>query len=136
MCVSSASSAGHVSRPDWREYYLGIARAVAARGECVRRQVGAVIVRDHTIISTGYNGAPAGEPSCLDGACPRGDSDATPGKGYASSGCVAIHAEANAIMRAGRERCQGATMYVTAPPCELCAPLIKAAGLYKVVHAC
>ena len=121
-------------RPDWDTYYLGIAKAVAARGECTRRRVGAVIVRDHTIISTGYNGAPAGETSCLQGGCPRALSGATPGRDYAASGCVAIHAEANAIIRAGRERCLGATIYVTAPPCELCAPLIKAAGIERVVH--
>ena len=79
-------------RPGWESYYLGIAHAVAARGECTRRQVGAVIVHHHSIIATGYNGAPPGWTSCLDGGCPRADSDATPGSGYADSKCVAIHA--------------------------------------------
>lgn len=120
-------------RPSWDEYYSGIARAVSQRGECVRRQVGAVIVKNHTIIATGYNGAPAGEPSCLDGACPRAFSDAKPGEGYAQSGCKAIHAETNAIIRAGRDRCLGATMYITTDPCELCRPLIAAAGISRVV---
>jgi dCMP deaminase len=60
-------------RPGWDEYFLGIARAVSARADCTRRQVGAVIVKDRRIVSTGYNGAPAGEPGCLSaGACPRG----------------------------------------------------------------
>ena len=80
------------NRPDWDTYYLGIAAAVAKRGECSRRQVGAVIVKDHTIIATGYNGAPPGQPSCLEGACPRARSGAEPGKGYAESGCTAVHA--------------------------------------------
>ena len=122
-----------MQRPDWDTYYLGIADAVAARAECSRRKVGAVIVRDHSIVATGYNGAPAGHRSCLDGSCPRATSSSEPGTGYAASGCVAIHAETNAIIRAGRERCLGATIYVTAPPCDLCAPLIKAAGIKQVV---
>jgi dCMP deaminase len=121
-------------RPDWDEYYLNIATAVACRGECVRRQVGAVIVRDYTILATGYNGAPPGEPSCVEGACPRAKSDVRPGVGYASSGCVAIHAELNAIIRAGRERCVGATIYINHEPCEMCSPLIRAAGIVRVVY--
>jgi dCMP deaminase len=121
------------ARPSFDEYYLGVAAAVSARGECSRRKVGAVIVSNKTIVSTGYNGAASGEKSCLDGACPRAESDATPGTGYASSGCTVIHAEANAIIRAGRERCLGATIYITDAPCELCRPLIHAAGIARIV---
>lgn len=122
-----------INRPDWDEYYLGIADAVSARGECLRRRVGAVIVRDHSIVSTGYNGAPAGEPSCLEGACPRANSGVRPGSGYSESGCRAIHAESNAIIRAGLDRCLGATIYITDEPCDLCTPLIQAAGITRVV---
>jgi dCMP deaminase len=122
-----------MTRPTIDEYYLGIAQAVSARAECTRRQIGAVIVRDGSIMGTGFNGAPPGEPSCLDGACPRALSNALPGSGYAQSGCVVIHAEANAIIRAGRERCRGATLYVTDECCELCAPLVRAAGIVRVV---
>lgn len=121
-------------RPDWNTYYLNIAEAVSARAECTRRKVGAVIVRDHTIVATGYNGAPAGAPSCLTGACPRASTNAERGSGYAATGCVAIHAEANAIIRAGRDKCLGATMYVNHTPCELCAPLIQAAGITNVIY--
>ena len=120
-------------RPTVDEYYLGIAQAVAARGECSRRKVGAVIVRDDAIVGTGFNGAPAGERSCLDGACPRAFKDVVSGIGYAETGCVVIHAEANAIMRAGRERCLGATLYVTDPCCDMCAPLVRAAGISRIV---
>ena len=116
---------------DW--YYMNIAEAVSERAECTRRKVGAVIVKDSSIVATGYNGAPPGEPSCLDGACPRATSASTPGTGYAASGCVAIHAETNACLRAGRERTLGATLYVTHPPCDLCTPLIAAAGIKEVV---
>ena len=106
-------------RPTWTEYYLGIAEAVAKRGECTRRQVGAVIVNH--------------KKSCLDGMCPRAWSDATPGTGYAASGCTAIHAEANAIIRAGRARTVGATMYVTSEPCDLCSSLLDAAGIARTI---
>lgn len=122
-----------MTRPTVDEYYLGIAQAVSARAECTRRRIGAVIVKDGSIIGTGYNGAPPGEPSCLDGACPRARKDVVAGIGYAESGCVVIHAEANAIIRAGRERCLGATLYVTDTCCEMCAPLVRAAGIVRVV---
>lgn len=121
-------------RPSFDEYYVGIAEAVSKRGECSRRQVGAIIVRDHTIISTGYNGAPAGRVSCLEGACPRATSDAQPGVDYAQTGCKVIHAEANAVIRAGRDRCLNATIYVTEEPCVLCWPLIQAAGLRTIIY--
>lgn len=62
-----------VRRPSWDDYYLGIADSVAVRADCTRRKVGALVVKDNSIISTGYNGSPPGEPGCLsDGACPRG----------------------------------------------------------------
>lgn len=124
-----------MTRPTVDDYYLGIAAAVSARAECMRRQVGAVIVKDATIVATGFNGSPPGEPSCLDGACPRATSGADPGTGYAASGCTAIHAETNAIIRAGRDRCLGATLYVTHDCCDLCAPLVRAAGVERVVVA-
>jgi len=125
-----------LERPDWDEYYLGIALAVSARGECVRSKVGAVIVSPtNSIVSTGYNGAPAGtKGTCLEGGCPRAyNVDIKPGSGYASSGCVVIHAEANAIIRAGRDTCVGSTLYVTREPCEMCHPLIRAAGIERVM---
>lgn len=123
-----------MTRPGWEQYYSVIAKAVAARGECKRRRVGALIVKDHSIISTGYNGAPPGARSCLDGACPRSSSNAEPGKDYAETGCYVIHAEVNAIIRAGKDRTEGATMYVTEEPCVLCVPLIRSAGILSVVH--
>ncbi len=113
---------------------MGVAHAVSTRGECVRRQVGAVILDPwNRVVSTGYNGAPPGEPSCLDGACPRARSDATPGVGYAASGCTVTHAEDNAITEAGRARCRGCTVFVTAEPCELCWPRLRGAGVARVV---
>ncbi len=123
-------------------YGLQVARAVAARADCTRRQVGAVVMDDEgRIVSTGYNGAPAGEPGCAsEGACPRGrlSYDEHPhGVAYEAgeSRCIAVHAEANAIVYAGRERTKGCTIYVTDEPCYLCALIIKAAGITRVVVA-
>ena len=125
-------------RPDWDTYYLQIARAVSARADCTRRRVGAIIVNGDRIVATGYNGAPSGEPGCLtQGACPRGRLDiheVTPGSSYdtGAGSCIALHAEQNAILRAGMDS-RGATLYVTDAPCDGCARLIKGAQIARVV---
>lgn len=155
-------------RPDWDEYFLIIAQAVATRADCSRREVGAVIVKNHRIVSTGYNGAPAGDGGCLSGACPRGAhfrersmgvgcpewSDVCltdwchcggpwpcphavePGSQYESGGgsCIAIHAEANALLYASRDQCEGASIYITSPPCSWCSKLIAGAGITRVIY--
>lgn len=122
-------------RPDWDDYFLKITRAVARRADCSRRQVGAVIVKDRRIVATGYNGAPSGNKGCLEGGCPRAQSDAAPYSSYDTGpgSCIAIHAEANAIIYADRSRCEGATIYVTCEPCEGCSRLIAGAGIVRVV---
>ncbi|MEU8086355.1 deaminase [Micromonospora sp. NPDC049101] len=122
-------------RLGWDDYFLAIAGTVALRADCSRRQVGAVVVRDNRIVSTGYNGAPPGGPSCLRGECPRGLSSVEPGSSYDTGpgSCVAVHAEGNAILYAGRDGCLGSTLYVTDEPCEGCTKLIRAAGISRVV---
>jgi dCMP deaminase len=125
-------------RPDWDTYYLGIAHAVAARADCTRRTIGAIIVKGDRIVSTGYNGAPTGKPGCLTaGACPRGlmnTTDVAPGSSYdtGSGACIALHAEQNAILRAGLE-CRGSVLYITAEPCDGCVRLIEGSGIARVV---
>ena len=125
-------------RPSWDEYYLGIATAVAARADCTRRKVGALVVLGDRIVSTGYNGAPSGEPGCFTaGACPRGrlsKEDVRPGSSYDTGpgACIALHAEQNAVLRAGTE-CRGATLYLTDEPCDGCQRLIKGAGFARIV---
>lgn len=125
-------------RPDWDAYFLMIAEAVATRADCRRRQYGSVIVKDHRIVSTGYNGSPAGAAGCLSGACPRGmlsyseiqaytDYENGPGR------CISIHAEANAIMYADYDRLQGASIYITGAPCSACSKLIAGAGITRRV---
>lgn len=126
----------HSTRPGWRDYFLGFAVSASARAECTRRKVGAVIVKDKRTIGTGYNGAPKGaKKTCLTGDCPRAKSGVQPDSSYDTGpgACIAVHAEANAIIDAGRRNCTGATMYLTDKPCDGCLKLIKAAGIKKVV---
>jgi dCMP deaminase len=109
-----------VIRPSWNEYFLGIAEAVSKRGDCTRRQVGAVIVKNNRIVATGYNGTIPGQPGCLDGQCPGGDGVIP---------CITIHAEANAILYADRNDCEGADIYISDVPCQHCQKLISGAGI-------
>lgn len=122
-------------RPDWDLYFLGIADAVSARADCTRRKVGAVIVdQDHRILATGYNGSHPGGPSCLQGECPRGRKtfqEQPPLQGGYDD-CVATHAESNALLFA-RASCQGASVYITDPPCQGCEKLLRSAGVKTVI---
>jgi dCMP deaminase len=122
-------------RPNWDKYFLLIAQAVSSRGECVRSKVGAVLVRDNRIISTGYNGVAAGDPSCLDGICPRSYNDVPRGVPYDGEGlCIATHAEDNAIHDAMRRGLPafGATIYLTKEPCEKCQGLLDSLEIRAV----
>ncbi len=122
-------------------YYLAIAKEVAARSTCLRRQYGAVIVKDDEIISTGYNGAPRGEPNCCDvGECWREANNIPHGEQYEK--CVAVHAEQNAIISSSRSEMIGSTLYLVgiengqvfdAEPCDICRRLIANAGISYVM---
>lgn len=118
-------------RQSWDAYFLDLARTTATRATCIRRKHGAVIVRDRRIVSTGYNGGPSGYDHCTDGACPRALSDATQGHDY--DRCIAIHAEANALLFSGPMERSNATIYSTGAPCFGCAKLIANSGLGEVV---
>ena len=123
-------------RLDWHDYFIEIAYAVALRSDCTRRKVGAVVVRDHRIVATGYNGAPPGGGSCEQGDCPRSLSGVEPGSSYDTGpgSCIAVHAEANAVVYAGREASKGSLLYLTHEPCEGCKKLIEAAGIEEVIY--
>jgi deoxycytidylate deaminase len=124
-----------MNRPDWDSYYLGIAKAVSARGDCVRAQHGAVVVKEHKIISTGYNGTPAGDTrSCgSTGQCPRAlDGSSQHFKGDYDL-CWSTHAESNALLRADWNDLQEASIYITGQPCSGCSKLIASSGIIKVV---
>lgn len=127
-------------RPEWDAWALGLAAAVAARADCTRRQVGAVILRpDKTVVATGYNGAPAGQPGCLTaGACPRGQmtmEQVAAGSSYdtGAGACIALHAEQNALLRASWDEMQNATLYITDMPCDGCARMITGTPISRVV---
>ena len=108
-------------RVSWDEYFMNIARVVATRATCDRKHVGAVLVRDKTILSTGYNGSIRGLPHCTEA-----------GHMMEDGHCVAtVHAEANAIIQAAKNgvAIEGATIYTTASPCWPCFKLIANAGL-------
>ncbi len=130
-------------RPPWDEYFIEIAKVVSSRSTCLRRRYGAVIVKDHVIVSTGYNGAPRGAVNCIDtGNCKREELGVPPGERYEL--CVAVHAEQNAIVNGPPERMAGATIYIAGfeadggpangHPCLLCRRMIVNARLNRVVY--
>jgi len=113
-------------RSSWDEYFMGIARQVASRATCDRKHVGALLVRDRTILSTGYNGSIRGLPHCDE-----------VGHMMENGHCVAtVHAEANAIIQAAKNgvRIDGATMYTSASPCWSCFKLIANGGCVRIVY--
>lgn len=128
-----------VDRPNWDEWGVGLAVAVAARADCTRRKVGAVLMRpDHSIVSTGYNGAPPGGPSCLRGQCPRGlqPKDEVPEFSSYDTGpgsCIALHAEQNALLRATWDEMAGSTLYVTCAMCDGCKRMVAGTPIVRVV---
>jgi dCMP deaminase len=121
-----AARPSHRVRVDWHQYFMNIAAEVATRSTCDRKHVGAVIVRDKTILSTGYNGSVRGLPHCDD-----------VGHMMEDNHCVAtIHAEANALIQAARNgvRLEGAEIYVTASPCWHCFKMVANAGIKGIYY--
>lgn len=122
-------------RPSIDEYFLEIASVVAKRSTCLRNKVGAVIVRDKRILSTGYNGAPSNMEHCLDIGCIRQQNNIASGTRHEK--CRAVHAEQNAIIQAALHGVgiEGATVYCTHQPCILCAKMIINSNIKRVVFS-
>lgn len=120
-------------RPGWDKYFMDITKVVASRSTCLRRQVGAIIVKDRRILASGYNGAPAGLKHCLEAGCLR-EQEGVP-SGQRHELCRGLHAEQNALIQAAVYgiAIQGAVYYVTHQPCVLCAKILINAGVKKVV---
>jgi len=120
-------------RPDWDEYFMGIVELVAKRSTCLRRSVGAALVRDKRILATGYNGAPSGLHHCLDVGCLREKFQVPSGERHEL--CRGLHAEQNAIIQAALHgvSVKGATLYCTNQPCIICAKMIINAGITTAV---
>ena len=122
-------------RKSWDEYFMEIADIVKTRSTCLRRQVGAVIVKDNRIIPTGYNGAPSGPMHCSDmGYCEREKLNIPSGQRHEL--CRALHAEQNAIIQTSHMgvSTNGATLYVTLQPCVICGKMAVNAGIVKIVY--
>ncbi|OQY08636.1 MAG: cytidine deaminase [Fusobacteriia bacterium 4572_132] len=123
-----------MGRPDWNEYFMEITELVATRATCVRRKVGAIIVRENRILATGYNGAPSGLAHCLDIGCLRDKMNIPSGERQEL--CRGIHAEQNALIQASKFgiALDGSTIYVTNQPCITCSKLIINAGIKKIIY--
>ncbi|MHB1184652.1 MAG: deoxycytidylate deaminase [Desulfobulbia bacterium] len=122
------------TRPSWDEYFMGITEMVAQRSTCLRRKVGAILVRDKRIIATGYNGAPAKVSHCLDIGCLREQQGIPSGERHEL--CRGLHAEQNAIIQAALHgfSVEGATLYCTNMPCSICSKMLINARIEKIYY--
>lgn len=122
-------------RPTWDEYFMEMAYMAASRANCVRRQVGAVLVRDNTILATGYNGPPSGAQHCDVVGCIRIDMDIPSGE--RPELCRGLHAEQNAIIQAAVNgtSIKDSVIYTTTHPCVTCAKMIINAHIKEIIYA-
>ncbi len=132
--LGELSAEFRLSRPSWDEYFMGIAKVVASRSNCVKRKVAAVIVKDKRIISTGYNGTPRGTRNCSEGGCPRCNRFTESGKNLDE--CLCSHGEENAIVQAAYHgiSIKDSVIYTTFSPCLSCTKMIINAGIKEVVY--
>jgi len=124
-----------MTRPEWDEYFLKITRDVSERATCVKRKVGAIIVKENHILTTGYNGTPKGFTHCTEETCIRKQMNVPSGQRHEL--CRGLHAEQNAIIQAAWHgvKIEGGTMYCTYQPCAICVKMLINAGIRKLVYA-
>ena len=122
-----------LNRPTWDEYFMEIARLVASRSTCLRRQVGAVMVKDKNILATGYNGTPSGIRHCAEVGCLRQQLNVPSGERHEL--CRGLHAEQNAIIQAAKHgaNIDGATLYCTHSPCIICSKMLINSGVKRII---
>jgi dCMP deaminase len=122
-------------RPDWDTYFMEMAHLAARRSTCLRRAVGAVLVKDRRVLATGYNGVPSGVTHCEEAGCLRDRLNVPSGERHEL--CRGLHAEQNAILQAALHgvSIQGASLYCTNHPCIICAKMIINAGVRRIVYA-
>lgn len=127
------TDATYDGRPSWDEYFSRIATEVATRSTCLRRRVGAILVLDKRILSTGYNGAPRDVRHCAETGCLRDRHNVPSGQRHEL--CRGLHAEMNALIQAASHgiRVQDATVYSTTFPCSLCAKMLINGGVRRIV---
>jgi dCMP deaminase len=124
------------TRPDFDRYFMGIALAVRERADCLGTKVGAVIVVDRRVVSTGYNGTPSGMKNCTEGGCYRCRERDKYGPGEAYDRCICVHGEQNAVVTAARLGIPvgGGTVYTTLKPCFTCLKEILQSGMVRVIY--
>ena len=122
------------SRPSWDTYFMDIAHYCSTRTTCIRRSVGAVIVKENRILATGYNGVPTGIQHCLDRGCLREELGIPSGTQHEL--CRGLHAEQNALIQAAHYGIpiEGSIIYCTAQPCVLCAKMLINAGVTEIIY--
>ena len=123
-----------MDRPNWDDYFMEIAQVVSKRSTCLRRSVGAVIVKNKQIVATGYNGTPKNLPHCEETGCLREQLKVPSGKMHEL--CRGIHAEQNAVVQAAYHgvSVNGGTVYCTHQPCVICAKMIINSGIKRIVY--
>ncbi len=123
-----------MERPSWDEYFMTITKMVATRSTCLRRHVGAILVKDKRILATGYNGSPSGLKHCSEVGCLRENLSIPSGTRHEL--CRGLHAEQNAIIQAANHgiSIRGATLYCTNKPCIICSKMIINAGITQVYY--
>lgn len=121
-------------RPDWEVYFLKIAQLASTRSTCIRRQVGAVLVKEKKILATGYNGVPSGIAHCTEIGCLR-DEEGIP-SGQRHELCRGLHAEQNAILQAAYHgvSIQGSVLFCTNFPCVICSKMLINAGIRQIFY--
>ncbi|MBU4346838.1 MAG: cytidine/deoxycytidylate deaminase family protein [Candidatus Omnitrophica bacterium] len=121
------------NRPSWDEYFLEVACLVSKRATCLRRRVGAVLVKDKKILATGYNGAPSGLKHCIDIGCLREKLKIPSGQRHEL--CYGLHAEQNVILQAALygTSTKDSILYITNQPCIICAKMLINAGIKEIV---
>ncbi len=127
-------SVGLMQRPSWEEYFMSIAQLVSRRSTCLRRQVGAVLVKHKNILATGYNGTPTGIAHCEQTGCLREQLKVPSGERHEL--CRGLHAEQNVILQAAKHgvNIDAATLFCTHAPCIICAKMIINSGIKQVVY--
>jgi len=120
-------------RPGWDEYFLEVAHLVAKRATCLRRRVGAVLVKDKKILATGYNGAPSGLKHCIDTGCLREKLKIPSGQRHEL--CRGLHAEQNVLLQAALYgiSTKESALYITNQPCVICAKMLINAGIKEII---
>lgn len=123
-----------MSRPTWPEYFMAITRLVANRSTCLRRHVGAILVKDKRILASGYNGAPSGMKHCEEVGCIRENTSVPSGERHEL--CRGLHAEQNVIIQAAHYGIpiNGSILYCTNKPCVICTKMIINSGIIKIYY--